>query len=262
MRKNLLLILLALSFSACQKNDSNPQPTEDDKLLVESVTTSNSDGSYIIDYKYDATNRLIELNSHVTGNAFGDVAVHIYTYDNQGNLIKSTINRNGAISIFDYTYSSGVPTNVAYSQPGNPSQGHTIDIVAMNNIVSENAIHTPSGESATVNYSYTNNNKVKEVNKSFSPGGDLTYTMTFDDEYGTGKNPYLYSGNKWVLPDVPFANKNELLKETGSNNTAMTVTTYANTYNKEGYPTTVAVTAVSASGTRKSTITYKYINAK
>nr|WP_067061266.1 hypothetical protein [Mucilaginibacter sp. L294] len=263
MRKTLLITLFALSFCACTKSGSNPHPTspDDDKLLVESVTTSYTDGNYIIDYKYDTENHLIDMNSHVTGNIYEDVAHHAYTYDNQGNLTKSTITRSGDVSVFDYIYSNGAPIKVAYSQPGKPSQGHTIDITTANNLVSTNAIHTPSGESATVDYTYTNNNKVKEVNKSFSPGGDLTFTLTFDDEYGTKKNPYLYSGNKWFLPDVPFANKNELLKETGINNGPITVDTYVNTYNEQGYPTTVEATRTTTAGTTKSTITYKYKKA-
>jgi hypothetical protein len=267
MRRTFLIALFALSISACTKSGDGPQPTTPDdskkeKLLVESVTTTDSNGSYIIEYKYDAKNHLIDMNSLATGSVFNDIAHHVYTYDTQGNLTKSTITRTGDISVFDYTYSNGEPIKVAYSQPGNSSQGHTIDITTANNLVNTNAISIPSGESATVNYTYNNSNKTKEVNKSFSPTGDLTFTLTFDDEYGTKKNPYLYSGNKWVLPDVPFANKNELLKETVVNNGSVTVITYANTYNQQGYPTTVEVTMTTTAGTTNSTITYKYINAR
>ena len=267
MRKIFFIALFTLSISACTKSGDGPQPTAPDdskteKLLVESVTTTYSNGSFIIDYKYDAKNHLVKLNSHVTGNANGDIADHVYTYDNQGNLLKSTITRNGDISVFDYTYSNGEPIKVAYSQPGNPSQGHTIDITTANSLVNTNAISTPSGESATVNYTYGNSNKTKEVHKGFSPSGDLDFMFTLEDEYGTKKNPYLYSGSKWVLPDVPFANKNELLKETVVNNGSVTVTTYLNTYNQQGYPTTVEAAMNTATATTNSTITYKYINAR
>jgi hypothetical protein len=271
MRKILLITLFAIILAGCKKNDSTPKPVDPngpddnsktDKLLVESVTTTYSDGSYIIDYNYDAKNHLVKMNSHTTGNTFDDVADHVYTYDNQDNLTKSVITRSGDVSIFDYTYQNGIPTAVTYSQPNHASQGHTIDITTNGGVVTGNTIHTPSGESATVLYNYTDNNKLVEMNKSFDAVGNLTFTLSFNDEYGVKKNPYLYTGNKWVLPDVPFANKNELLKETVSNNGPMTVYTYKNTYNQQGYPTTVETTMYTAAGITNSTITYTYITIK
>jgi hypothetical protein len=265
MRKVILILLIALSFSACHKNDMDPKPTNpnDDKLLVKSVTTTYSDGSYIIDYKYDTKNRLIELNSHITGNADGDVANHVYRYgDQNGLLITSTITRGGTIHVYDYSYTyDGMPSVLTYYQPGK-TMDYSVGVAITNNNVSKYTFQTPPGDISTIDYTYANNNKVKEVNKSFSHEGDLVFTLTLDDEYGIKKNPYLYSGNKWVLPDVPFANKNELLKETSINDDQITITTYANTYNQQGYPTTVEVTQTSNSKITKSTITYKYIKAK
>lgn len=266
MRKNLLLAsLIAISFSACTKSDTDLQPKNpealDKHLLVASVVTDYGNGTYEINYNYDEQNRLTGMQSKVTGNAYGDVANHVYEYY-QGNLLKSTITRSGIKYIFNYLYTNGVPMTVGYSSPDDNSQAHTIATTAEGSFLTDYNISASNGELAKTKFTYANGNKIKEVNQSLSNTGAVNFTLTFDEEYGTKKNPYLYSGSKWLLPDVPFANKNELLKETSSNNGAIRITTYTNSYNKQGYPVTAQASVVTESGTTHSTITYKYIAAK
>ncbi|HEK19650.1 hypothetical protein [Mucilaginibacter sp.] len=265
MNKNLLyLAFIAFYLTACSTKSTDPQPSnpvQGKHQLLSSVVTEANGGTTEIDYDYDNQNRMIGMHSKSINAPYADVADHVYTYDNDGNLIKSKITRGKDISIFDYIYKNGVPVLVKYSQPGNPSQGHTLDISVQNNQVIAHTITTPAGEHATVDFTYQNQNRISEVNKAYSPNNLLTFTLTFNDEYGTHNSPYLFSGSKWILPDVPYANKNELTRETINNDGSITIDTYQYTYNNQNYPVKAKLSS-TYSGNNNSVITYTYVDAK
>lgn len=187
---------------------------------------------------------------------------HVYTYDSQGNLSRSAITRTNDKYAFDYTYKDGAPTFVSYTDFSGAANNHALDIATANNFVTRHTYHTPSGESSVTTFTYTGGNKQIEDINSYSPGGIKSYSTNLTDEYGTKKSPFLYTGSKWMLPDVPFANQNDLVKETASNNGLGTISIYINTYNKQGYPISVDEARTSGGKTTHIFTTYKYIDAK
>ncbi|MEO7212208.1 hypothetical protein [Mucilaginibacter sp.] len=266
MKKTLLFAFICIMLFGC-KNDSNePTPAQEVKQLVESVTTIENTGGrtirVVLTYEYDNSNKMTAMHERYDDHA-GPNSDHVYIYDGQGNLIKSTITREGTISIFDYTYKDNAPVSVAYSMPANASDFHNIAITTANLVVTNHVITTiPSEGKGTVAYAYINGNNTTENNEHLTSAGVKEYYFNFTREYGTRKNPYLYSGYKWILPDLQFANKNEIIKSSYVTSDGTVVpTVYNNTYDSNGYPTVVQASTTGGS-VSNSTITYSYIKAK
>ncbi|MES2063780.1 MAG: hypothetical protein V4456_17775 [Bacteroidota bacterium] len=274
MKKILLIALVALSFAACKKIEDKIEPEQpapivdkvatSEKQLVDSVIIVKQEGTFVITYKYDNNNKITNMHESTFSPPGLDADIdHVYTYDTQGNLIKSVITKGGNISTFTYTYQNGEPTLVSYSEAANPTKAYTIDVTVQNNQVTGNIIHKYSGESTEVSYLYKNGNKIIENTNSYSLAGVKTTFATFNGVYGISKNPYLYSGNKWVLPDVPFANKNDVYKtSTSKDDSEFTMSTIRRNYNAQNYPI-LALEQIILNDKISSFYTfYKYINAK
>ncbi|OOQ61901.1 hypothetical protein [Mucilaginibacter pedocola] len=267
MKKTLLSALISIALFSCQSGSNEPAPVqEEDKQLVQSVTTVETSAGKstrtVLTYEYDNSNRMTALHERYDDHA-GPNSDHVYTYDGQGNLTRSTINREGTVSIFDYTYKDGAPFSVAYTMPANASDFHSLAITTANGVVTNHVITTvPSEGKATVVWEYAKGNNTAENNSHFTSSGVKDFFANFNREYGSKKNPYLYSGYKWMLPDMPYANKNELIESSSVNNAGTgSVTAYTNTYDSNNYP--ISVQASTTGGfTSTSTITYTYIKAK
>lgn len=265
MKKILLVTLISVSLFACKKGSDIVAPIDEDKKLIDSVTilitAFSPDAKKVVHCEYDNENRMVALHEKYY-NFPGPTADHTYTYDAQGNLVKSTVNTSGNISTFEYTYTGGAPTSVLYKDLANPANNHTFSITTQSALVTGKVNTAASGEKETTVYLYSNGNSTTETDELFSASGTKTHTLIFNYEYGSNKNPYLYSGYKWLLPDVPFANKNEVIKSSTSNDgSSPAFIFYTTTYDKNGYPLTV--TTVGAPGvTAGSFTTYKYIYAK
>lgn len=265
MKKHLFIALVSASLFACKKSSNPINPIANDRQLVDSVITLlktfSADAKKVIHYEYDSKNRVTVLHENYFNypSPSGD---HIYEYDVRGNLVRSTINRSGKTSIFEYTYKDDVPVSASYREPASPSNNYDLVFTVENGLITHSVIAIGSGGTAKVTYEYANGNHTNEIYQSFSASATKAFTLTDSYEYGSKKSPYLYSGNKWFLPDVVFANKNDNVKTTSLvDGGSPSVVYFTNAYDKNGYPTTV--TTVGAPGTTADElITYKYIPAK
>lgn len=264
MKKILLFSVIAISLLSCSKKNDVIPPKEENqtetKLLIDSVITDNDGYITIQKIKYDNLNRMTEMTYHNVVENGNLPAKYIYTYDVRGNLIRSEFTLEGGSTIaYEYTYKDDLPIHIKLSQQG---QVHMYDITVQNNQETGYKAKTLTGEVSTAAYTYENQNLASAYYESFSSTGAKTSTISFSEEYGTHKSPYLYSGYKLLLPGAPqYAGKNELLKESILYNGDKTSNTYQYTYNKQGYPVKAQLTSISSTNSN-STITYKYINAR
>jgi hypothetical protein len=203
MRKTLLIVLLALSFSACKKNDVSKNPP--DKLLVKTITFTYPDGDEILEYNYDSKNHLSGLSYHTTGSLHSGVAGYVYTYDSDGNIIKTVATNNGTANVINYAYVNGVPITFTNEIPGNPPIYRITNIITANNQVIGTSIQHPGEGMSKQRATYNNGNLVTEITEDFSAIGALIYTYMVNSEYGTKKSPFLYSGNKWNLSYTTYS---------------------------------------------------------
>ncbi|TWR31143.1 hypothetical protein FPZ43_01290 [Mucilaginibacter pallidiroseus] len=260
MKNFMALAIVALSLSACTKNnDTQPDVnTEPNKLLLDSVITYTTSGKIVTDYDYDSNNNLIAAYESESDSYSTSVVKHLYTYDAQNNLVKSVITRGSSIATFNYNYQNNIPTVVDYTNTSETPATFTTKITVQNDKVSVSETTSPNGDGGITSFLYNEQNLIKESVQSKTS----SYNQTISYDFGTNHNPYLNTGNKWKLPDVPYANKNEILTETSLNNGSSSTTTYTYAYNQDGYPTKGLQRRTNSAGSKETVIEYKYIKAK
>lgn len=280
MKKLLLLFLLCLSLGACKKDSTTPDPTTPDdnggttnpseKQLVKTSVQTSANGKNTTTYTYDSSNRVVSVRVEFAG-AATTLDEYAYTFNADGNVSKQTHIRNGKTVTYDYTYVNKAPTLLTFTDPTSAANNYTVKLTYNGTATTSGTFYnlstgTPPVEQAgsTETFEYQNQNFVKQ--SSVSPGVSFLTTRTY--EYGTKKSPFLYTGDKWLLTYVPFANKNDLIKEVYTTNGSVQTTTYTNTYNNQGYPVNVianssqVISGISAPQVSQYTIAYTYVNAR
>lgn len=258
--------LLIVLFSSCEKAKEAEiiDTTKEKKLLVDSIITLNEARSQIIDYDYDDKNRLISYKQQYPNNPGSSSDRYDFVYNSKGDLIKTNyVYGDGYLMTNDFVYNAtGTPLKATHKATNYPSGNYETEFTVANGSVTNKKNINEWADEAEA-YLYNNKNQVSKTYNRYSDIPDRVYAASIKYEYGTKNNPFKYTGNKWFLPDIPYANQNELLKATLSDNGIPVVTVYENSYNKEGYPTHVKVTETRfETQVTHSEIYYKYITAK
>jgi hypothetical protein len=236
-----------------------------DKQLIDSVTLYIGTGVNKFDYNYDNKNRLIDLHLRASGSTITD-ADYLYTYDDENKLIRSVVTTDRTIATYDFSYENKIPVLVTYADASNPKNNLIIKLKNNGSQITDwtefSSATLPEKEGTTSKYIYENQNSTSQI-MLFPPESGGKVSNTTNTEYGINKNPFIYTGYKWRLPGITFANKNDQLKETSVGIPGTTIRTSTYTYNKQGYPITQLIKSSTDGGPISDTkYVYKYIDAK
>lgn len=228
MKKTLssLIILFAVIVTSCQKvNDSNNTEIEPQKpktLLLAKQTYEDDKGNVLSydTYTYDDKNRMIS-------NTYYSYDVERYTmkfyYNSNGDLVKSYDGRRttGKDSVFfHYNYKNGVLQSVTEGNNTTPTFKFEVSNGKVTKLMYGSYYQL---------YTYKGNN----INTIENNSSVNTYI------YGNKKGPFSSSGYKLYIPNIIYADDNDLTKISavlkGSKDTSNTTFDYEN-YNESGYP--------------------------
>lgn len=214
-----------------------------EKQLVKTITTIIS-GKVVSKtiFDYDSENRITTVHD----SSFNSDE-YVYTYDAAGNMIRQTLINEGKIRTWDVKYINDAPTFLTYTDP-DPQNNYFLKILTDKTKTISKTLYTLSTgpnpiqiEGSTTKYEYQDQNLVKVSYSSSTNSNQIIAANVF--EYGSKKNPYAYTGDKWQLNWIPFFNKNDQLKDIYTNEGSITTITYSNTYNVQGYPLIVVTNA-------------------
>jgi YD repeat-containing protein len=232
--------LLALTFTACKKEESNtqnPAVTNAPARLLKKITQTENGVVTVFNFTYEANGRLSSIKS--TDN----LQQMTLTYDAAGNLSGVEQFDEEFRNIYNYTYNNNVPVSATFKswrkEAGQPDQLHEDDALTYtveNGLVTKIHLNMlQHGEQADFNLTYTNGNltQVKD--------GNNVYTANFT--WGNKRSPYP-AISRYVLDQAGFSLQFFAKKElTGLSfdlpGTLLdrTVTTQF-TYDAQGYPLT------------------------
>lgn len=273
MKKFLLITFIAIAFIACKKNGNTNSPTKPDdttptvkkKLLSKTVNT-NFRNITTFEYKFNDKNQLTGIHSFANNSTFVG-SDFVFTYNTDGTLKRQERTTDGVYSYRDFSYDNGLPSLITNVDPAKPTETYTIKLSTDDHLLLSGTFYYPpinglAAHTSTSTFEYLNDNLIKTA--SVDDAG--LYYSESTNEFGTKKNPFLYSGTKFNISVIPFASKNEVTKETQIANGRKTIIEYTYTYDGDGYPikattfTTFDVNSVPPTAT--GTIEYSYIDAK
>ncbi|HTE01989.1 MAG TPA: hypothetical protein VK668_22025 [Mucilaginibacter sp.] len=235
------LILSAVIFSGCKKDNSAPKTPATKTYLLSTVTytTSPAAFTFVDTYTYDSKNRVIEFSSTGTGRDFK------YTYDDNNNLVTALIYQTGSnpkLNFTDkFTYAPGKVTDDEVDDTNFP-WAHTVFTLNDKNEVTYT--------SDVITYTYDSNGNLTGYVEDGTLKDSGTYT------YDNKKHPLSMIGAKNVhlmfLTGFGFSNVNNIVHMGNSPDD------YTYTYNDAGFPVT-RTNLASMNDNRTHIATYSYI---
>lgn len=242
MRKQFLIVLIAAlsTLVACKKEKEETKPSGSSKVLKRMIETENGTTTTHV-FSYDNNKRLTSIRS--TDNA----ELIALTYDGNGNIIKIEIKEGDVKSVFDFTYTNGLPVSgsfKSFEQAGTPqeelSESYNLTYTVENGLVAKMKVVVPADpvtqqQGYEINYDLTyNNGNVTKIEAA----GMSSYKASFT--YGD-KKPVFPTVAKYILDPggftMLFFARNEILSTTydfpGTEMDATVRNEY--TYDAQGY---------------------------
>ncbi len=250
--KQILLFTLCITFFGCSSessNDKDDEETIDDTTLLKRIIYNKSTtDEYIETFNYDG-NKLTSID-------YGDGSRHVYSYDQDNNLIKYEYFNEGVLNAsVDLTYNSdskiATYTETFFEDSGldDRQYRHTFSHNNDGTITSTNEVNYDNNgfEFDRTETFVLNGKNIVEI--SDNEGYNITYT--YDNKNGAYKNIHaieilnILSENEFGA--VIFGNTNNITayvetEETpGDNNNE----TFEYTYNEKDYPLTCVYTSLN-----------------
>lgn len=148
----------------------------------------------------------------------------VYTYDDEGNLLRQAMTYNGTLLAYDYTYDDeNRLIKAEYSAEGVVSAVHTYVYDENGLLVREDYIANGVVYYDYVNSYDTNGNLIKsEFN---AEDGDYIYTYTYNDDGNLVKETGTFPDGYWYNVDYTYNANGELTKKVGTEEGGASYTT-------------------------------------
>ena len=212
----ILLITASLTFTACDKNEDEPQTEPDKKTAtryIKRVTESNN--SYT-DYAYDNNNRLTKISDKPSSNQM----IMEFSYTTAGKLETMTVTDSEGTHATSFVYNNkGVLINAS---PNNGMADLAYEykndkIIRVNAYVNIPNVGRKLMTKTEFDYTDDNVTEFREYTIDLMGGGNLELSEKVTYEYDNKKNPFYECNIAQAIVNIgyaQFASKNNCTKRT------------------------------------------------